>query len=428
MSLEQCASVILLGRLLAASVLLAMTPIEALAASPGYTFKVVAYIGDAAPGGGAFVNDFEPGRLNNHGQLAFTAEPELPFQEAIFLAGGGTLQQIMRFGQSAPGGGLFSTSELGVIGLNDAGDLAFSFTLEPFNFGPPVYGGTYRWSHQTQTLSPIVIPGVTPVPGLPGSVFTGVDFDVQLNNLGRVVFNGFLNTPAGPATGIFQQDKSGHLTSLVLPGDPAPGGGTFDFVHDTGLNDGGDVAFEGAAGGGNPQIYLWRFGTGQVEALPLPPGTVVALTPLINNRGDVAFQAFGDTAAGLFLRSRGSTIPVALVGAPAPGGGNFLFISQLFSGEQLSLNNVGDVAFDAATDTGDEAMYLFSQATGTLRRVFGIGTVIPGVGTIANLEELGFFAPLSNANLNDRGQISFVAMVSDGSTSRGALLIATPAP
>ena len=61
MSLEQCASVIPLGSLLAASVLLAMTPMEALASSPGYTFKVVAYIGDVAPGGGAFVNDFEPG-------------------------------------------------------------------------------------------------------------------------------------------------------------------------------------------------------------------------------------------------------------------------------------------------------------------------------------------------------------------------------
>ncbi len=228
---------------------LATAPRNAYAADPPYTFKVIATIGSAAPGGGAFVNDFEPGRLNNHGHLAFTAEPELPFQEAIFLAGGGTLQQTMWFGQNAPGGGLFSTSELGVIGLNDAGDLAFSFTLEPFNFGPPIYGGTYRWSHLTQTLSPIVISGVTPVPGQPGSVFAGVDFDVQLNNLGTVVFNGFLNTPAGPAPGIFQQDKSGHLTSLVLPGDPAPGGGTFDFLHDTGLNDGGDVAFEGAVGG-----------------------------------------------------------------------------------------------------------------------------------------------------------------------------------
>jgi hypothetical protein len=27
---------------------------------PGYTFKAIAFLGDLAPGGGPFVNDFEP--------------------------------------------------------------------------------------------------------------------------------------------------------------------------------------------------------------------------------------------------------------------------------------------------------------------------------------------------------------------------------
>jgi len=48
-----------------------------LAAGPGhagYTFSVVATIGDPAPTGGAFVNDFEAGGLNNHGDLAFGAD------------------------------------------------------------------------------------------------------------------------------------------------------------------------------------------------------------------------------------------------------------------------------------------------------------------------------------------------------------------
>ena len=60
------------------------------------------FIGSPAPGGGAFVNDFEPTRLNNRGQLAFTAESDQPGEEAVFLAGGGTIQQIMRFGLNAP--------------------------------------------------------------------------------------------------------------------------------------------------------------------------------------------------------------------------------------------------------------------------------------------------------------------------------------
>jgi hypothetical protein len=92
------------------------------------------------------------------------------------------------------------------------------------------------------------------------------------------------------------------------------------------------------------------------------------------------------------------------------------------------LNNLGDVAFDASTDLGDEAMYLYSRATGALRRLFGTGTVIPGVGTIVNMEQFGLPFALSNAALNDRGQIGFVATVTDGTTSRSALLVATPAP
>src|SRR5436309_1052701 len=57
------------------------------AADPTYTFKVVTTIGSPAPGGGAFVSDFEPTGLNNRGQLAFTAEPDVPGEEAVFLAG-----------------------------------------------------------------------------------------------------------------------------------------------------------------------------------------------------------------------------------------------------------------------------------------------------------------------------------------------------
>ncbi|HXJ56813.1 MAG TPA: choice-of-anchor tandem repeat NxxGxxAF-containing protein, partial [Verrucomicrobiae bacterium] len=109
-------SVLVLG--LAGLISLTVAPSRSLAADPAYTFKVVAAVGDPAPGGGAFTTDFEPSALNNRGQLAFTADLAVPgepeqFHEGLFLAGGGNLQQIVRFGQSAPGGGTFSVGELG---------------------------------------------------------------------------------------------------------------------------------------------------------------------------------------------------------------------------------------------------------------------------------------------------------------------------
>ncbi len=46
-----------------------------------YQYEAVRSLGDPAPGGGAFVNNFEPTRLNNRGVVAFTAEQKT-IQEA----------------------------------------------------------------------------------------------------------------------------------------------------------------------------------------------------------------------------------------------------------------------------------------------------------------------------------------------------------
>src|SRR5262249_28242810 len=89
------------------------------ARAAGYTFKAVAVIGDPAPGGSKFTNDFEPSRLNNRGDLAFTTDLTDQQQEGVFLATGGQILPIMRYGQAAPGGGTFGGGEFGNLGLND---------------------------------------------------------------------------------------------------------------------------------------------------------------------------------------------------------------------------------------------------------------------------------------------------------------------
>src|SRR6266550_374120 len=239
--------VLVLG--LAGLISLAAAPSGSFAADHAYTFEVVTTVGSAAPGGGAFVSDFEPTALNNHGQLIFTAEPDEPGEEGVFLAGGGTIEQILRFGQSTPGGGTSSLYELGNIGLNDSGDAAFGFMLEPLDFGPPVNGGLYRWSHSSETLSAAVVPNVTPDPN--GGVFVGVDFNVSLNNRGDVAFIGYVtNTPVGVGPGFFIQSRSGSISSIARAGESSPDGGTFILSSESVataivINDAGDAAFEG---------------------------------------------------------------------------------------------------------------------------------------------------------------------------------------
>src|SRR5260370_35997542 len=63
---------------LAGLISLVSAPSSSFADDHAYTFRVVATIGDPAPGGGAFTTDFEPTALNNRGQLAFTADLAVP--------------------------------------------------------------------------------------------------------------------------------------------------------------------------------------------------------------------------------------------------------------------------------------------------------------------------------------------------------------
>jgi hypothetical protein len=415
----------------------------------GYRFTAITYIGSPAPGGGAFTNDFEPSRLNNHGQLAFTSEPDVPGEEAIFLAGPEGITQIMRFGQAAPGGGIFSTFELGAIGLNEAGDLGFAFTLEPLTFAPAIYGGIYRWSHRTQTLTPIVVPNVTPAPG--GGTFVGAQFAVSLNNQGTMAFGGFVGAPAAPGVAIFTADRSGFISSVAQPGDPTPDGGAFVWAGTSAeINDSGDVVFTGhSTSDPSPDTvknYVRRARTGRLEVIPLPAGTVQeGVIGGINNRGQVLFGAdyfVPDPSlpvgiGALYVWNGRASTRIVAVGDPAPSGGYFSCITAANVSYQFALNNSGDVAFNAvATNAAghiDESMYLYSHARKKIKRVAGTGSVLPGIGTILSLEQ-GIITPTtplsgipaSDAALNDRGQIAFAAVVTDGLSSRGVLLLATP--
>jgi len=459
---------------IAATILIGMAAHDVSAAPSGYVFTPIAYLGNAAPGGGTFVNDFEPGGLNNRGDMAFGADVSSG-GEGVFLGRAGGIVQLGRTGGPAPGGGVFEFGFLGPVALNDEGDVAFDFLLQ--DFAPPfgVNAGVYRYSHRTQAVTPVMVPFVTPAPG--AGLFQGAGFNPSINNREDIVFPGIIVTDKGvhpvPDTGepyiglgvgVYRADKHGTISSVVVPGDAAPGGGTFDFAVEPWINDGGDISFIGHVAGEEsviagfpPQaelisalygLYLRKAGTGEIRSIAHPgdaaPGGGAfrqGFHGVLNNRGDIAF--FGDLTAppsanesvGVFLYSHGIITAVARPGDPMPGGGKLVNASLV--GGNVHVNNGGDVVFSGIVDTdvdgdGFADTGLFGWSRGTLSAIARTGTGIPGVGTIDELASPQLVVPpapiattTSGAINNDRGQVLFMATLTDG---KAVLLLATPRP
>jgi hypothetical protein len=138
---------------------------------------------------------------------------------------------------------------------------------------------------------------------------------------------------------------------------------------------------------------------------------------------------------GVFVNSAGQISAVALPGDPMPGGGHFVTASQFpFSNR---INNSRTISFVARLDTqtfidgvGDTGLYV--RSNGTLSLVARTGTDIPGVGTIAHINN-PMLAELADAPavffdepaINASGQVFFEATLTDGT---GVLLVATPRP
>jgi hypothetical protein len=203
---------------------LALVPV-ALAGLAGYSFTPIAFLDNPAPGGGNFTFDFEPSAINNRGEVGFTADVTTG-GEGVFVGLRGQLTQIMRSGQPAPGSGVFGPSEFGRLGVNEGGDIAIPFSLEPLDFSSlALNSGIFRFSHSTQTLSRVAGPG-TPVPG--GEHLEGVFFNTAINNRGDIVFSGIVTggdiDPTSPpgeiglGVGLFLADKRrSRLSSTIKP-------------------------------------------------------------------------------------------------------------------------------------------------------------------------------------------------------------------
>lgn len=456
--------------------------------TPEFVFEKVAALGEPCiPCGGDdwFVTDFETSCVNNRGQITFGANlcrkdqngDCVEFGEGVFLCSGHGKERecrlLARAGDPAPGGGTFRRGALGLLALNELGDVAFIFSLP----GEGHKTGLYLFSHELDGVVAVVRPG-DQAPDC-GGVFDGIYSHPWINNYGEIIFGGIVtgadidpNNPPGVnglGLGVFLRHRDDTISKVVCPGDQAPGGRVFDFATNPWINDLGDIAFGahvvgedcnafGAIEVCTESVYVkWAGQDVKPIALqgdPAPRGGTyrLAFGPHVNNLRQVLFIADLTPAPGpigqdlgVYLHSREEgTVAVARLGDAMPGGGGFVR-STFFTGG-ASLNNCGDVVFTAVLDTAtldingdgtpDPDQGLFVWSNGTVRLVARTGTVLrsaagEAIGTIkiflppflfGSYPE-GFRWTWFSTDNNDLGQILFCAALDDDSF---AVFLATP--
>lgn len=231
--------------------------------SNGTSFTQLIRGGETAPGGSEALEFIEPGIASNlNGQLAAAASIAFDFHEGppgddlnrIYVSTGGVLKEVFRTGVSIPdGNGIVNNIQ--ELSINSIGNVMFIGGVS----------GSDDWRLDVPRL--FITDGVTLTQivrqgGLgPGEdefrveYFTGRDF----NSHNKVVFSMTLHRNAAPpdnqSSGIYLANGS-NITTVLHQGDPVPGGnGTFgNIAVPVFLNNKGQITFSAPLDGTADQV------------------------------------------------------------------------------------------------------------------------------------------------------------------------------
>lgn len=346
------------------------------------------------------------------------------------LEGQGRTEILAASGQAVPGGnGTFNFFE--GIHMNAVGEVSFLAGLAATSGGASDNAGIYR-ANGSGTIQ-IVRAGQS-APGGNG-VFSSLSVKNTLNDLGQLAFYGVLTGTSGGSndnSGIFRGDGT-SLVQIARRGQTAPDlNGAFASFNNPVLNQSGHTAFHatlsGTSGGLNDNTGVYRGDGGgplvqiarEGQAAPDGNGVLSSFGPVsINNAGTTAFRATmtgtsGGTSdySGIFAGSGGGLTQIVRGNQAAPGG-NGVFADFNFSNSQ-SFNNAGQAAFYAVLSgtsggtTDDRGVYRSSGGTAT--QIAREGQAAP--------DSNGLFADFGSISLNDAGQVAFHASLSG--TSNGS--------
>ena len=387
-------------------------------------------------------------QFNDAGSVAF-----LHFEigdDIISVGPPGSLSQVAREGDIAPGTGGQLFTALFDPTLNGLGEVAFGGRFD-------ITANIGIWAGDLSNLGLIARNGdIAPDTG--GLLFKSLEGSperFQHSDTGQVAFRATLDTADTQIDQGIWMGGPGQVTLVAREGDEAPGTGgqTFIQVGLPALNSSDQIAFYGeiAIGGGGTENGIWLGsaaspnlvlrpgddapGTGGLTFKSFPNGAVSSLS--LNASGEIGFTGRIDTADlgtdGAYWAGKGPALALVIrEGDVAPGAGGEVF--QTF-GPPIVLNALGEVAIlgGLATFNSTNREGIWVWRAGTLEfitRQTEALEVAPGdTRTVKNLRFAASpFVAGGNDNglstgFNDVGQVAFHVEFQDGSQG---IFLATP--
>jgi hypothetical protein len=284
-----------------------------------------------------------PATLDNNGRIAFVSQVDGSTRnQGVFVADDAGLRVIaMGCGNGGGSGSTDSCGDPSPIGGNFSGFFPDTWAAPATNdygdvlFVSDVAGGSaprglFLYVAVSDSIVKIAAVGdASPLGGTLSAIGPG-----SINNAHTVAFLASTGGDGSQGSDILLWED-GIVTAYVAAGDPAPGGGVFNFI--------GTEAF------------------GYLDGTWIPTGPV----PGLNDSGQIAFQGITNNDVRGELLSQGGVHEWQVQGGdPAPGGGNYLdFMAPV-------LNNNGEIAFFSDLVNTTTGAGWFVGSAGNFRRAF----------------------------------------------------------
>ena len=303
---------------------------------------------------------------------------------------------IAASGDEAPTGGNYLPFSFSNVRLNARHEVTFDAVVGAPLFATGVFVGDGK------TTSTVAL-GPNPDPSAPVFDFVTNPF---ITPNGDVVFD--VNS-----LDIFSSDGK-SIVPLMRDGDAAPGGGTLTLAGGPrATNDHGAIAYVALVNGSTATQGIFRSDGKQTVAIArddisAPAGGSFTLlsTPVINNRGQVAFFSELSEGFGIFRGEGGDLTPIFITNQSAPGGATFADFGE------PTINNQGQIVTPASLINSTIHSGLF-VGDGTKTIAIALQQQPAPKGGNYNGQFFG------HTKLSDRGEVAFNAGLTGGTSTSG---------